>query len=226
MRCRPLRADADGFTIDDGVLVSYPGGLAAWVRIPEGDRDQHERLQRYAGDQRVDPREVFAQSTALLSPASRSQSPSRMRTHLAAGDDRRRAFAYTPLESVTLDPQDGRPRTFSDMDKLRSVHVGPNVQADGLFRNICTRSWRASELTRTDYQSLDDCPATKDLTHLATYPQAKNSGRLVHRCREPHSSTRNCFASAQITSGPPPRICVTLAKGAFVGARITSLTLP
>ena len=31
----PLRADADGFTIDDGVLVSYTGS-ATEVRIPEG----------------------------------------------------------------------------------------------------------------------------------------------------------------------------------------------
>ena len=31
----PLRADADGFTIDDGVLVSYTGS-ATQVRIPEG----------------------------------------------------------------------------------------------------------------------------------------------------------------------------------------------
>ena len=133
----PLRADADGFTIDDGVLVSYTGS-ATQVRIPEGVTEistnafsgaQVTSVWIPASVRAIDDSAFAGQPLTQVTFQDDDAHPSQLET---IGD---RAFSYTPLESVSL-PRSLKTaglETFSDMAKLRSVHVGPNVQADGLF---------------------------------------------------------------------------------------------
>ena len=229
----PLRADADGFTIDDGVLVSYTGS-ATQVRIPEGVTEistnafsgaQVTSVWIPASVRAIDDSAFAGQPLTQVTFQDEDAHPSQLET---IGE---RAFAYTPLESVTL-PRSLKTaglETFSDMDKLRSVHVGPNVQADGLFAAFARTPLLESievDAANQNYQSLDGVLYTKDLTHLATYPQAKNSGGSYTVAEETAFIDEGAFASAQITSVTLPSHLRNVGKGAFVGARITSLTLP
>lgn len=229
----PLRADADGFTIDDGVLVSYTGS-ATQVRIPEGVTEistnafsgaQLTSVWIPASVRAIDDSAFAGQPLTQVTFQDDDAHPSQLET---IGD---RVFAYTPLERVTL-PRSVKTaglETFSDMDKLRSVHVGPNVQADGLFAAFARTPLLESievDAANQNYQSLDGVLYTKDLTHLATYPQAKNSGGSYTVAEETAFIDEGAFASAQITSVTLPSHLRNVGKGAFVGARITSLTLP
>ena len=142
-----------------------------------------------------------------------------------------RVFAYTPLERVTL-PRSLKTaglETFSDMAKLRSVHVGPNVQADGLFAAFARTPLLESievDAANQNYQSLDGVLYTKGLTHLATYPQAKNAGGAYAVAEGTSTIDEGAFSSAQITSLTLPSSLRSVSKGAFVGSHVTSLTLP
>ena len=229
----PLRADADGFTIDDGVLVSYTGS-ATQVRIPEGVTEistnafsgaQVTSVWIPASVRAIDDSAFAGQPLTQVTFQDDDAHPSQLET---IGD---RAFSYTPLESVSL-PRSLKTaglETFSDMAKLRSVHVGPNVQADGLFAAFARTPLLESievDAANQNYQSLDGVLYTKDLTHLATYPQAKNSGGSYTVAEETAFIDEGAFASAQITSVTLPSHLRNVGKGAFVGARITSLTLP
>ena len=230
----PLHANADGFTIDaDGVLVSYTG-TATDVRIPDGVTEIATNAFNGASLTSVwIPASVHAIDDYVFSGQPLTQvtfqdddaHPSQLET---IGE---RAFAYTPLESVSL-PRSLKTaglETFSDMAKLRSVHVGPNVQADGLFAAFARTPLLESievDAANQNYQSLDGVLYTKGLTHLATYPQAKNSGGSYTVAEETAFIDEGAFASAQITSVTLPSHLRNVGKGAFVGARITSLTLP
>lgn len=230
----PLHADADGFTIDaDGVLVSYTG-TATDVRIPDGVTEIATNAFNGASLTSVwIPASVHAIGDYVFSGQPLTQvtfqdddaHPSQLET---IGE---RAFAYTPLESVSL-PRSLKTaglETFSDMAKLRSVTVGPNVQADGLFAAFARTPLLESievDAANQSYQSLDGVLYTKGLTHLATYPQAKNSGGSYTVAEETAFIDEGAFASAQITSVTLPSHLRNVGKGAFVGARITSLTLP
>ena len=142
-----------------------------------------------------------------------------------------RAFARTAIEHITL------PRsltmagleTFSDMAKLRSVHVGPNVVARGLFAAFARTPLLESievDATNPNYQSLDGVLYTKGLTHLATYPEAKNAGGAYAVAEGTSTIDEGAFSSAQITSLTLPSSLRSVSKGAFVGSQVTSLTLP
>ena len=136
-----------------------------------------------------------------------------------------------PLERVTL-PRSLKTaglETFSDMAKLRSVHVGPNVQADGLFAAFARTPLLESievDAANQNYQSLDGVLYTKGLTHLATYPQAKNAGGAYAVAEGTSTIDEGAFSSAQITSLTLPSSLRSVSKGAFVGSHVTSLTLP
>ena len=228
------QANNDGFTIDaDGVLVSYTG-TATDVRIPEGVNEissnaftnaQLTSVWIPASVRAIDDSAFAGQPLTQVTFQDEDAHPSQLET---IGE---RAFAYTPLESVTL-PRSLKTaclETFSDMDKLRSVHVGPNVQADGLFAAFARTPLLESievDAANQNYQSLDGVLYTKDLTHLATYPQAKNSGGSYTVAEETAFIDEGAFASAQITSVTLPSHLRNVGKGAFVGSRITSLTLP
>ena len=230
----PLHANADGFTIDaDGVLVSYTG-TATDVRIPDGVTEiatnafngaSLTSVWIPASVRTIDDYVFSGQPLTQVTFQDDDAHPSQLET---IGE---RAFAYTPLESVSL-PRSLKTaglETFSDMAKLRSVHVGPNVQADGLFAAFARTPLLESievDAANQNYQSLDGVLYTKDLTHLATYPQAKNSGGSYTVAEETAFIDEGAFASAQITSVTLPSHLRNVGKGAFVGARITSLTLP
>ena len=230
----PLHANADGFTIDaDGVLVSYTG-TATDVRIPDGVTEIATNAFNGASLTSVwIPASVHAIDDYVFSGQPLTQvtfqddgtHPSQLET---IGD---RAFASTALEHITL------PRsltmagleTFSDMAKLRSVHVGPNVVAQGLFAAFARTPLLESievDAANQNYQSLDGVLYTKGLTHLATYPQAKNAGGAYAVAEETAFIDEGAFSSAQITSVTLPSHLRHVGKGAFVGSRITSLTLP
>ena len=230
----PLQADADGFTIDaDGVLVSYTG-TATDVRIPDGVTEIATNAFNGASLTSVwIPASVRAIDDYVFSGQPLTQvtfqddgtHPSQLET---IGE---RAFAYTPLESVSL-PRSLKTvglETFSDMAKLRSVHVGPNVQADGLFAAFARTPLLESievDAANQNYQSLDGVLYTKGLTHLATYPQAKNAGGAYAVAEETAFIDEGAFSSAQITSVTLPSHLRHVGKGAFVGSQVTSLTLP
>ena len=230
----PLHANADGFTIDaDGVLVSYTG-TATDVRIPDGVTEIATNAFNGASLTSVwIPASVHAIDDYVFSGQPLTQvtfqdddaHPSQLET---IGE---RVFAYTPLESVSL-PRSLKTaglETFSDMAKLRSVHVGPNVQADGLFAAFARTPLLESievDAANQNYQSLDGVLYTKGLTHLATYPQAKNAGGAYAVAEETAFIDEGAFSSAQITSVTLPSHLRHVGKGAFVGSRITSLTLP
>ena len=230
----PLQVDADGFTIDaDGVLVSYTG-TATDVRIPDGVTEIATNAFNGASLTSVwIPASVHAIDDYVFSGQPLTQvtfqddgtHPSKLET---IGD---RAFASTAIEHITL------PRsltmagleTFSDMAKLRSVHVGPNVQADGLFAAFARTPLLESievDAANQNYQSLDGVLYTKGLTHLATYPQAKNAGGAYAVAEETAFIDEGAFSSAQITSVTLPSHLRHVGKGAFVGSQVTSLTLP
>lgn len=230
----PLHANADGFTIDaDGVLVSYTG-TATDVRIPEGVTEistnaftdtQLTSLWIPASVRAIDDNAFSGQPLTQVTFQDDDAHPSQLET---LGE---RVFAYTPLEHVTL-PRSLKTaglETFSDMGKLRSVHVGPNVQADGLFAAFARTPLLESievDAANQNYQSVDGVLYTKGLTHLATYPQAKNAGGSYTVAEETAFIDEGAFSSAQITSVTLPSHLRHVGKGAFVGSRITSLTLP
>ena len=228
------QANNDEFTIDaDGVLVAYTGG-ATDIRIPEGVSEISSNAFTNAhltsvwipaSVRTIDDSAFAGQPLTQVTFQDEDAHPSQLET---IGE---RAFAYTTLENVTL-PRSLKTaglETFSDMAKLRSVHVGPNVQADGLFAAFARTPLLESievDAANQNYQSLDGVLYTKDLTHLATYPQAKNSGGSYTVAEETAFIDEGAFASAQITSVTLPSHLRNVGKGAFVGARITSLTLP
>ena len=228
------QANSDEFTIDaDGVLVAYTGG-ATDIRIPEGVTEissnaftsaQLTSVWIPASVRAIDDSAFAGQPLTQVTFQDDEAHPSQLET---IGE---RAFSYTPLESVSL-PRSLKTaglETFSDMAKLRSVSVGPNVQADGLFAAFARTPLLESievDAANQNYQSLDGVLYTKDLTHLATYPQAKNSGGSYTVAEETAFIDEGAFASAQITSVTLPSHLRNVGKGAFVGARITSLTLP
>jgi len=228
------QANNDEFTIDaDGVLVAYTGG-ATDIRIPEGVTEissnaftsaQLTSVWIPAGVRPTDASAFAGQPLTQVTFQDDEAHPSQLET---IGE---RAFSYTPLESVSL-PRSLKTaglEAFSDMAKLRSVSVGPNVQADGLFAAFARTPLLESievDAANQNYQSLDGVLYSKDLTHLATYPQAKNSGGSYTVAEETAFIDEGAFASAQITSVILPSHLRNVGKGAFVGARITSLTLP
>lgn len=230
----PLQVDADGFTIDaDGVLVSYTG-TATDVRIPDGVTEIATNAFNGASLTSVwIPASVHAIDDYVFSGQPLTQvtfqdddaHPSQLET---IGD---RVFAYTPLERVTL-PRSLKTaglETFSDMAKLRSVHVGPNVVAQGLFAAFVRTPLLESievDAANQNYQSLDGVLYTKGLTHLATYPQAKNAGGAYAVAEGTSTIDEGAFSSAQITSLTLPSSLRSVSKGAFVGAQVASLTLP
>ena len=228
------QANNDEFTIDaDGVLVAYTGG-ATDIRIPEGVTEissnaftdaQLTSVWIPASVRAIDDSAFAGQPLTQVTFQDEDAHPSQLET---IGE---RAFAYTPLESVSL-PRSLKTaglETFSDMEKLRSVHVGPNVQADGLFAAFARTPLLESievDAANQNYQSLDGVLYAQGGTHLATYPQAKNSGGSYTVAEETAFIDEGAFASAQITSVTLPSHLRNVGKGAFVGARITSLTLP
>ena len=227
-------ANNDEFTVDaDGVLVAYTGG-ATDIRIPEGVTEissnaftdaQLTSVWIPASVRAIDDSAFAGQPLTQVTFQDEDAHPSQLET---IGE---RAFAYTALESVTL-PRSLKTaglETFSDMAKLRSVHVGPNVQADGLFAAFARTPLLESievDAANQNYQSLDGVLYAQGGTHLATYPQAKNSGGSYTVAEETAFIDEGAFASAQITSVTLPSHLRNVGKGAFVGARITSLTLP
>lgn len=230
----PLHANADGFTIDaDGVLVSYTG-TATDVRIPEGVTEiatnafngaSLTSVWIPASVRTIDDYVFSGQPLTQVTFQDDEAHPSQLET---IGE---RAFAYTPLESVSL-PRSLKMaglETFSDMAKLRSVTVGPNVQADGLFAAFARTPLLESievDAANQSYQSLDGVLYTKGLTHLATYPQAKNAGGAYAVAEGTSTIDEGAFSSAQITSLTLPSSLRSVSKGAFVGSQVTSLTLP
>ena len=230
----PLRADADGFTIDaDGVLVSYTG-TATDVRIPDGVTEIATNafsdvsltiVWIPASVRAIDDSAFAGQSLTQVAFQDDDTHPSQLET---IGD---RVFAYTPFERVTL-PRSLKTaglETFSDMAKLRSVHVGPNVQVDGLFAAFARTPLLESievDAANQNYQSLDGVLYTKGLTHLATSPQAKNAGGAYAVAEGTSTIDEGAFSSAQITSLTLPSSLRSVSKGAFVGSHVTSLTLP
>lgn len=230
----PLQANADGFTIDaDGVLVSYTG-TETDVRIPEGVTEistnaftdtQLTSLWIPASVRAIDDNAFSGQPLTQITFQDDDAHPSQLET---LGE---RVFAYTPLEHVTL-PRSLKMaglETFSDMGKLRSVHVGPNVQADGLFAAFARTPLLESievDAANQNYQSVEGVLYTKGLTHLATYPQAKNAGGHYTVSEGTTTIDEGAFSSAQITSLTLPSSLRSVSKGAFVGSQVTSLTLP
>ena len=230
----PLQVDADGFTIDaNGVLVSYTG-TATDVRIPDGVTEiatnafndaSLTSVWIPASVRTIDDYVFSGQPLTQVTFQDDGAHPSQLET---IGD---RAFANTAIEHITL------PRsltmagleTFSDMVKLRSVHVGPNVVAQGLFAAFARTPLLESievDAANQNYQSLDGVLYTKGLTHLATYPQAKNAGGAYAVAEGTSTIDEGAFSSAQITSLTLPSSLRSVSKGAFVGSQVTSLTLP
>lgn len=230
----PLQADADGFTIDaNGVLVSYTG-TATDVRIPDGVTEiatnafndaSLTSVWIPASVRTIDDYVFSGQPLTQVTFQDDDAHPSQLET---IGD---RVFAYTPLERVTL-PRSLKTaglETFSDMAKLRSVHVGANVVAQGLFAAFARTPLLESievDAANQNYQSLDGVLYTKGLTHLATYPQAKNAGGAYAVAEGTSTIDEGAFSSAQITSLTLPSSLRSVSKGAFVGAQVASLTLP
>lgn len=230
----PLHANADGFTIDaDGVLVSYTG-TATDVRIPDGVTEiatnafngaSLTSVWIPASVRTIDDYVFSGQPLTQVTFQDDDTHPSQLET---IGD---RVFASTAIEHITL------PRsltmagleTFSDMAKLRSVHVGPNVVARGLFAAFARTPLLESievDAANQNYQSLDGVLYTKGLTHLATYPEAKNAGGAYAVAEGTSTIDEGAFSSAQITSLTLPSSLRSVSKGAFVGSQVTSLTLP
>ena len=230
----PLHANADGFTIDaDGVLVSYTG-TATDVRIPDGvtqiatnafNDASLTSVWIPASVRAIDDYVFSGQPLTQVTFQDDDAHPSQLET---IGE---RAFARTALEHITL------PRsltmagleTFSDMAKLRSVHVGPNVVAQGLFAAFARTPLLESievDAANQNYQSLDGVLYTKGLTHLATYPQAKNAGGAYTVAEGTSTIDEGAFSSAQITSLTLPSSLRRVEKAAFVSSQITSLALP
>ena len=229
-----LNADADGFIINaDGVLVGYTGG-ASEVRIPEGvtkisahafNGTSLTSVWIPASVRAIDDYVFSGQPLTEVTFQDDDAHPSQLET---IGD---RAFANTALEHITL------PRsltmagleTFSDMAKLRSVHVGPKVSAQGLFAAFARTPLLESidvDDANQNYQSLDGVLYTKGLTHLATYPEAKNAGGSYAIAEGTSTIDEGAFTSAQITSVTLPSTLRRVEKAAFASSQVTSLILP
>ena len=230
----PLHANADGFTVDaDGVLVSYTG-TATDVRIPDGVTEiatsafndaSLTSVWIPASVRAIDDYVFSGQPLTQVTFQDDDAHPSQLET---IGD---RAFANTALEHITL------PRsltmagleTFSDMAKLRSVHVGPNVVARGLFAAFVRTPLLESievDAANPNYQSLDAVLYTKGMTHLATYPEAKNAGGHYSVAEGTSTIDEGAFTSARIASVTLPSTLRRVEKAAFVSSQVTSLTLP
>ena len=230
----PLHANADGFTVDaDGVLVSYTG-TATDVRIPDGVTEiatsafNDANLTSVwipASVRAIDDYVFSAQPLTRVTFQDDDAHPSQLET---IGD---RAFANTALEHITL------PRsltmagleTFSDMAKLRSVHVGPNVVAQGLFAAFARTPLLESievDAANQNYQSLDGVLYTQGGTHLERYPEAKNAGGHYSVAEGTSTIDEGAFTSARIASVTLPSTLRRVEKAAFVSSQVTSLTLP
>ena len=229
-----LNADADGFIINaDGVLVGYTGG-ASEVRIPESvtkigtSAFANAHLTKMwipASVREIDDYAFAHQPLVEITFQDDDAHPSQL-TYIGE-----RAFIDTPLEHITL------PRAlemvgteaFAEMEKLRSIHVGPSMQEGALLYAFA----RSPRLERIDvdtanqsYQSLDGVLYTKGLTQLATYPPAKNAGGNYALAEGTQTIGVDAFSYAQITSVTLPSSLRHVEKTAFAGAQITSLTLP
>ena len=133
----PLQADAGGFVINaDGVLVGYTGGVTE-VRITEGVTKigtsaftgAHLTKAWVPASVREIDDLAFAHRPLEEITFQDDDHPSQL---TIIGE---RVFLYTPLEHITL-PRSVEmvgPETFGEMKKLRSVHVGPSMQAGGLL---------------------------------------------------------------------------------------------
>ena len=230
----PLHANADGFTVDaDGVLVSYTG-TATDIRIPDGVTEiatnafndtSLTSVWIPASVRAIDDYVFSAQPLTQVTFQDDDAHPSQLET---IGD---RAFANTALEHITL------PRsltmagleTFSDMAKLRSVHVGPNVVAQGLFAAFARTPLLESievDAANQNYQSLDGVLYTQGGTHLERYPEAKNAGGHYSVAEGTSTIDEGAFTSARIASVTLPSTLRRVAKAAFASSQVTSLTLP
>ena len=230
----PLHANADGFTVDaDGVLVSYTG-TATDVRIPDGvtkiatsafNDASLTSVWIPASVRAIDDYVFSGQPLTQVTFQDDDAHPSQLET---IGD---RAFANTALEHITL------PRsftmagleTFSDMAKLRSVHVGPNVVAQGLFAAFARTPLLESievDAANQNYQSLDGVLYTQGGTHLERYPEAKNAGGHYSVAEGTSTIDEGAFTSARIASVTLPSTLRRVAKAAFASSQVTSLTLP
>lgn len=228
------QANADGFTIDaDGVLVSYTG-TATDVRIPEGvtkigtSAFEHVNLTKVRVPASVREIDDFAFAHHPLEDITFQDDDDHPSQLTIIGE---RVFLDTPLEHITL------PRsvemvgleTFGEMKKLRSVHVGPSMQAGGLLYAFTGNPLLESidvDPANQNYQSLDGVLYTQGGTHLERYPEAKHAGGSYTLAEGTHTIDEGAFSYAQITSVTLPSTLRHVAKAAFASSQVTSLTLP
>lgn len=141
------------------------------------------------------------------------------------------SFSHTSLETVTL------PRSvelidndaFSEMERLTSVHLGPNVKLDHLanaFLNSPRLTSIEVDAANATCTSVDGVVYSKDLSHLAAYPSGKNAGGTY---AVPEGTTvidESAFAYARLDSVTLPDTLHEVAELGFARSSLTSLTLP